>query len=630
MRTRTFFLWVCSFLCCFTLNAQYNVLTSPSINKDGSVTFKLDMPNAQRVVLKGQFQKDSLLMSKNAEGIWSVTVNSIKPDIYPYIFVVDGISIADPGNMLIFPNESFKASLLEMPNPEALYTVNQVPHGKVHYCTYKSFILNQYRNVVIYTPAEYDYSPNKQYPVFYLVSGTTDTEETWFKVGRANTILDNLIARGQAKPMIVVMPYGYMNNGTPPPSSTQAADMYNTFNSELTLCLMPFIEKNFRTITDRDHRAIAGFSRGGGQSMFAALKNPDKFGWLGSFSAYLTPEVMEKNFPNLKEAANSLNMLWFGVGTSDFLYKDVVRNQQYFDEKGIRYEQVAHEGSHTWMHARFCLAETAKKLFKDNVESKEFSGMTIDASSLPGFTVYHPNNLKETVSKVGRLPIYVFGNGGCSHNSAYYLPLFSELVNNGYMVIAVGSKDEKTATAATDFATLGKDDNLLDAVNWICEQNVTPESEYYHTADCSHIALSGHSCGGAQAIAASYDTRITTTVILDAGMGNMEMAGASSKSLENLHSPIIYLIGGPDDVAYANAALDFKRINNIQVVSANFPVGHGGTYGQPDGGTMGKVALMWLDWKLKGKKEASRFFTDSKWRKQNYPQCVFESKGLDK
>lgn len=143
--------------------------------------------------------------------------------------------------------------------------------------------------------------------------------------------------------MIVVMPYGYMNNGTPGPSTPEATGMYQTFSREMTECIMPYVEKNFRTFNDRHHRAIAGFSRGGGQSMFTALTHPDKFGWLGSYSAYLTPQVMDKFFPDLKATSSQLHMLWMCVGTSDFLYKDVIRNQQYFDKKEL---------SISWLHGK--------------------------------------------------------------------------------------------------------------------------------------------------------------------------------------------------------------------------------------------------------------------------------------
>ena len=364
MRMKHLFSGLCALFCFNSLQAQYNQPYSPVVHNDGSVTFYLHAPQAKKVEVAGQFQAGSTLLTRNADGMWSATVKPLEADIYPYHFVIDGIKVPDPGNPLYFPNENFKSSLLEIPNSEALYTVNSVPHGKVHYCTYYSSILQQHRTMVIYTPAEYETSPQKKYPVFYLISGTTDTEETWYKAGRAHTILDNLIARKQAEPMIVVMPYGYMNNGTPGPSTPEAIGMYQTFSREMTECIMPYVEKNFRTFNDRHHRAIAGFSRGGGQSMFTALTHPDKFGWLGSYSAYLTPQVMDKFFPDLKATSSQLHMLWMCVGTSDFLYKDVIRNQQYFDKKGIKYQLVTRKGNHTWMHARYCLTETCKQLFK--------------------------------------------------------------------------------------------------------------------------------------------------------------------------------------------------------------------------------------------------------------------------
>ena len=161
-----------------------------------SATFNVFAPNAQKVEFSSQFTDGLQPMVKNANGIWSITINAPKSDIYPYNFVVDGVSISDPANMNVFPNENFKASLFEVPDNEMLYTVRDVPHGRVTYMNYKSEELGVYRPLIVYTPAEYEQNPDKKYPVFYLVSGTTDTEETWFKVGRFNTILDNLIADG--------------------------------------------------------------------------------------------------------------------------------------------------------------------------------------------------------------------------------------------------------------------------------------------------------------------------------------------------------------------------------------------------------------------------------------------------
>lgn len=329
------------------------------------VTFNVRAPQAKEVLFSSQFTEGELPMVKNSKGIWSITLQPERADIYPYNFIIDGVSINDPLNTDLFPNENFKASLVQIPDKDALYTVNDVPHGKVQYCNVYSEVLDMWRPVLVYTPAGYETSGEK-YPVFYLVSGTTDTEETWFKVGKTNVILDNLIAQGKAEKMIVVMPYGYMMKGTPMPTSLAAAEMYTEFAEELTTTIMPYVEKEFRTINDRDHRAIAGFSRGGGQSLFTALSNLDKFAYLCSYSAYLTPEMMDVYFPDLTaETINEqLKLYWYGVGTSDFLYQEVLANQAYLEGKGVSFEKMFTDGGHTWMNARTYLATTLQKLFK--------------------------------------------------------------------------------------------------------------------------------------------------------------------------------------------------------------------------------------------------------------------------
>ena len=358
-----------------------NAVASPLVSMAGAVTFNLQAPNAKEVLLSSQFLKEPMPMKKGRNGLWTLTVTPEKRDIYPYNFVVDGTAIADPLNKDLFPNENFKASLVEIPAgfafrrpgapaPQASqgvpYGVRDVPHGKMQYCQYRSSVLNAWRPLVVYTPAGYETS-GKNYPVFYLVSGTTDTEETWFKVGKLNTILDNLIADGKAEPMIVVMPYGNMGS-TPQPASMAATKMYEVFAKEMTECIMPYVEQSFRTVNDRDHRAIAGFSRGGGQSLFTALSHPEKFAWLASYSAYLTPEMMDTCFPQYGENPALINdrfkLVWYGVGSEDFLYKQVVENREYLDKKGIKHEDMNTGGGHTWMNARTYLNETLQKFFK--------------------------------------------------------------------------------------------------------------------------------------------------------------------------------------------------------------------------------------------------------------------------
>ena len=162
--------------------------------------------------------------------------------------------------------------------------------------------------------------------------------------------------------MIVVMPYGNMMGATPMPSSPQAAEMYKVFNDELTGNVLPYVESNYRVVAEREQRAIAGFSRGGGQSLFTAFHNPDKFAWIGSYAAYLTPEVCDQYFPAL--AAANAKLLWLGVGKDDFLYQPALNFEGYLKGKNIAHQSLVTEGGHTWMNARHYLAETLQLFFK--------------------------------------------------------------------------------------------------------------------------------------------------------------------------------------------------------------------------------------------------------------------------
>jgi enterochelin esterase family protein len=295
-------------------------------------------------------------------------VGPIEPNLYPYNFVVDGVGVSDPGNADVFPNENFKASLLDVPGDSpAIYSVQDVPHGELTDCYYESKTLQRTRPLIVYTPPGYR-AGSEKYPVLYLVSGTTDTEETWFKVGRANFILDNLIAQKKAVPMIIVLPYGNMMMGMPPPTSLQAAEMYKVFNDELTANVIPYVESNYRVVADRDHRAIAGFSRGGGQSLFTGFNHLDEFAYIGSYSAYLTQEVLDKYFPAFSKDPAATNqrvkLLWLGVGKSDFLYPQAKAFMDLLQSRGLARQTLITDGGHTWMNARHYLTDTLQLFFK--------------------------------------------------------------------------------------------------------------------------------------------------------------------------------------------------------------------------------------------------------------------------
>jgi enterochelin esterase-like enzyme len=355
-------------------------VVSPQVNPDKTVVFRFLAPNANQVKLTGQFSKEPLAMERDSIGIWSLTVGPITPDIYPYNFIVDGISVMDPANVSFFPNERFKASLVDIPGDTPLiHALRNVPHGTVSHQYYPS-LQGTTGSVVVYTPPGYEKNTSVKYPVFYLISGTTDTEETFFKVGRTNFILDNLIAEGKAKAMIVVMPYGNPlariaeQTGKPrpaDPTTRDGADAINRaklFQTDLLNHIIPYVEKNFRVLTDRNSRAIGGFSRGGGQTLRAAFGNMDKFAWVCSYGSYLSPDEMDKSFIHVGDKADITNkemkLLWVSVGNDDFLYKGALEFLEYLKAKNIRHKSVISSGGHTWMNVRAYVAESVPLLFR--------------------------------------------------------------------------------------------------------------------------------------------------------------------------------------------------------------------------------------------------------------------------
>lgn len=354
---------------------------SPKVNPDKTVTFSYLAPNAKTVLLGGsQFGQADVPLTKNAEGVWSVTVGPVKPDIYPYSFKVDGVTVMDPANVAFFPNERFKASLVEIPSDEpAVYALKNVPHGAITYEYYPS-VEGSTGTVVVYTPAGYTKETAKKYPVYYLISGTTDTEETFWKVGKVNLMLDNMIAAGTAKPMIVVMPYGNPlakiaeQTGKDKPADVMSRDgddalrRMKLFEIDLVSHVIPYIEKNYRTINNRDNRAIGGFSRGGGQTLRTAFNNVDKFAYVCSYASYISPAEMDKSFTNIisnpAKTNKDFKLLWSGIGTDDFLYKGTVEFEDYLKTKKINFKSYVTDGGHTWMNVKKYLNETLPVLFK--------------------------------------------------------------------------------------------------------------------------------------------------------------------------------------------------------------------------------------------------------------------------
>lgn len=364
-------IYVCFMLYSYVYSQPVAVqsLLSPEIHKDLSVTFRYLAPDAKEVYLNGQFLKSPLNMSRDTAGVWSVTTDPIKPDIYPYAFKVNGIQVADPKNTSIFPNEGFQNSLVEIMGAQPLvHSLQNVPHGTVSYRYYNSQELG-IRPLVVYTPPGYELNTLIKYPVLYLLHGTTDVEETWTKVGRAHLILDNLIAQSKARPMIIVMPYGRAF----PKISKSSGSLRNwenlqEFKKDFFNNLMPFIEKNYRTKEDADSRAIAGFSGGGGTSLYFGLNNQDKFRWIIGFAPGMLKNEFDRNnaflFENVPLSNKQLKLFWIGVGKEDGLFNVINEYMQVLDEKKIKYEKMITDGGHTWMNCKLYLSTIAQKLFK--------------------------------------------------------------------------------------------------------------------------------------------------------------------------------------------------------------------------------------------------------------------------
>ena len=337
-------------------------------NADGTVTFQYKNDQAKEVLVDVQFAGRKAMQKDAKTGLWTVTLGPAAPDMYPYCFVVDGVSIMDPDNPQYFPNEGFKNSLLEIKSKDGLpHDIKNVPHGTMEYIHYYSKSLGGTNTAIVYLPPNYMMSRDKKYPVFYLISGTTDTEEVYYKVGRVNYILDNLLAQKAAKEMIIVLPYGNPTKLLAAPAANGAPQTRfggDVFSKDLINDLMPYIEKNYRTINNKDHRAIGGFSRGGNQALFNGLSNLDKFSYLCSYSSFTSTDIAGV-YDNAEDTNKKIRLFWLGVGTDDFLYGNARDYMEFLDTKGIRSvkEFTNDKFGHTWMNAKYFLTKTLPLLF---------------------------------------------------------------------------------------------------------------------------------------------------------------------------------------------------------------------------------------------------------------------------
>lgn len=368
-------------------------ITSPEINADNSVTFRLFAPNVQKVEVTGDFlptQKmetqmgeidvpGKALLLKDEKGVWSYTTpTSLSSELYSYSFVIDGVSVTDPNNAYMIRDVATVTNIFIIGGGSAdMYKVRDVPHGTVARRWYNSPVLNMDRRVTIYTPANYEQS-KEEYPVFYLLHGAGGDEEAWLALGRTAQIMDNLIAQGKAKPMIVVMTNGNAGQQAAPGESVRG--MYKpSFMGDTRMDgdfeksfpdVIEFIESNYRVKTDKANRAIAGLSMGGFHAMHISKQYPDMFDYVGLFSAAIMPRegVTSEIYLNMDEKLNEQfskkpKLYWIAIGNTDFLYKANVDFRKKLDENNYPY--IYHETGegHIWKNWRMYLTEFVPMLF---------------------------------------------------------------------------------------------------------------------------------------------------------------------------------------------------------------------------------------------------------------------------
>ena len=357
----------------------------PKLNADLSATFRVQADTAQRVQLLMELGQSTYDMVKVAGGFWEVTTKPLLPGFHYYAISVDGFSSNDPGSRVFFAARK-EVSGLEVPGPDSdFFAVQNVPHGTVRTEWYFSRITGQTRRIFVYTPPGYEQSTSR-YPVLYLQHGWGEDEAGWSDQGHENFILDNLIAARKAVPMVIVNENGMTgvhfqppppprmpapNNAPPAPRAVSrffTKERYQTLDKVISLDLISFIDSNFRTIPDRDHRALAGLSMGGAQALRIGLNHLDQFAYLGAFSPAITITDTSKDYDgvlgNPEKINQQLHLLWIGVGSDDFLLTSVKQSHELLEKAGIRHVWVNGSGAHIWTVWRKYLADFAPRLFQ--------------------------------------------------------------------------------------------------------------------------------------------------------------------------------------------------------------------------------------------------------------------------
>lgn len=377
-------------LCFAVTNAQeslgtssQSIVVSPEV-KGSTVTFRLKAPEAESVKVMGSWlpakgrEAKTLDLQKKENGIWEIQQADLQPDLYTYSFLVDGVKVDDPNNVYLVRDIANIMNMVFIDGAKsANYKVQNVPHGTVSKRWYPSKATKADRRITIYTPAGYENS-KERFPVLYLLHGLGGDEESWMTLGRASQILDNLIAQGKAKPMIVVMTNGHISTTAAPGESPQGfykpvMMISDALNGEMEFYfkeIIEFTESNYRAKKDADNRAIAGLSMGGFHSLFISANYPKTFGYIGLFSPAVIPpknatsEIYKNLDDKLKtQLNNQYKLYWIAIGKDDFLYKNVADFRKKLDAMNFKYRYVESAGGHTWSNWRTYLTDFLPLLF---------------------------------------------------------------------------------------------------------------------------------------------------------------------------------------------------------------------------------------------------------------------------
>jgi len=346
-------------------------VVSPEVHPDRRVTFRFRAPNAREVFLSREGAPRAA-MQRDANGVWMLTTDLLEPDFYGYSFVADGVTYLDPLNPLMKPNLLNPQSMVHVPGKDLPWELCDVPHGVVHRHFYHSQIVGDDRDYYVYTPPGYNPRAKKLYPVLYLLHGFSDDASGWTAVGRANVILDNLIARGKARPMLIVMTLGYgdlrLVSRTAPDARDPAVRQrsFDKFRDALLQEVMPRVEADYRASKDRRMRAIAGLSMGGAQSLYIGLNALDRFSAIGAFSSGMLGQDLDAMFRSLDASVNRrLKVFWISCGLDDRLLESNRKFLEFLKSKQIQAEWHETPGAHTWMVWRRNLANFLPLLFQD-------------------------------------------------------------------------------------------------------------------------------------------------------------------------------------------------------------------------------------------------------------------------